>query len=58
MVAGEPPATNIKEHRGNGVGAMQVIADPEKIALTFPPGDGKRFISIEGSQDISVVCNH
>src|SRR2546425_13074496 len=58
MVAGKPPATNIKKHRRNGIGAMQIVVNPEQIAFALLPFYGEIIIAIERAQDSSVMRNH
>src|SRR5258708_10638649 len=42
VVAGEPPTADIKEHRAQRMGAVQVVIYPEQPLLVFGlPGDGE-----------------
>jgi hypothetical protein len=58
VVASQPPSAYVKEHRRDGIRAMEIIIDPEELALTFLPDNGKLFVSIERAQNFGVCASH
>ncbi len=53
VVAAQPPAADIEEHRADRVRAMEVVVDPEEVLLDLGiPGDGERRIAEELAEDL------
>src|SRR6202022_2926543 len=50
VVAGQPPTADVEEHRRHGIGNMQIIEDPEELALAVLPLDGKPLAPVERPQ--------
>ena len=48
VIAGQPPAADVEEHRRQRVGAVQVVEDPQPLALTRVPRDRERVVPVEG----------
>src|SRR5579883_1288894 len=58
VVAGEPPAANIKEHRRNRIGDVQVVVYPEKFPLAFFPLDRELCITKESTEGLRTCGRH
>ncbi len=58
VVAAQPPATDIEEHRADRVRAVQVVVDPEEVLLDLGvPGHGKRVVAQELAEDLLRHCH-
>ena len=53
VVAAEPPAADVEEHRADGVRDVQVVVDPEEVLLDLGvPVDGERVVPEELAEDL------
>jgi hypothetical protein len=50
VVTRQPPTADVEEHRRHGVRHVQVVEDPEQVALTLVPLDRKLVASEEPAQ--------
>ena len=53
VVAAQPPAADVEEHRAHGVGDVEVVVDPEQVPLGVRgPGHRERVVAQELAQDL------
>jgi len=58
VVAGEPPATDVEEHRTDRVGDVEVVVDPEKVLLDLGiPRHRERVVTEELAEDLLSRCH-
>ena len=58
VVAAEPPATDVEEHRADRMRAVQVVIDPEEALLDLRvPGDRERVVTEELAEDLLCRCH-
>ncbi len=58
VVAAEPPATDVEEHRADRMRDVQVVVDPEEVLLDVAvPGDRERLVAEEPAEDLRCACH-
>ena len=58
VVAGEPPATDVEEHRADRVRDVEVVVDPEEVLLDLGiPGHRERVVTEELAEDLLCRCH-
>ena len=58
VVAAEPPAADVEEHRADRVGDVQVVVDPEEALLDLRlPGHRERLVTQELAEDLLCRCH-
>jgi hypothetical protein len=58
VVAAEPPAADVEEHRADRVRDVQVVVDPEEVLLDLGiPGHRERFVTEELAEDLLCRCH-
>ena len=58
VVAGEPPAADVEEHRRDRVGAVEVVVDPEELLLALLPLDRELLAPEEAAEDLLAGARH
>jgi hypothetical protein len=51
VVAREPPAADVEEHRRKRIGAVEVVEDPEELLLPLLPLDREAVVAVERGED-------
>ena len=58
VIAAQPPAADVEEHRADRVRAVQVVVDPEEVLLDLGvPRDRERRVPEELAEDLLVCCH-
>ncbi len=58
VVAGEPPAADVEEHRRDGVRAVEIVVDPEELLLALLPLDRELVAPQEAAENLLAGARH